>query len=55
MKRSAEGDVRSAGIRRYVMPLRPFTIAMRVQHVGRYGSSAPTIRGCCRLSGWCRT
>ena len=26
--------------RRYVMPLRPFTIAVRVEHVGRYGPGA---------------
>jgi WD40-like Beta Propeller Repeat len=35
------GDLRVATLvadyRRYVMPLRPFTIAMRLQHVGRYG------------------
>ena len=35
------GDLRLATLvadyRRYVMPVRPFTIAMRVQHVGRYG------------------
>ncbi len=29
-----------ADYRKYVMPLRPFTIAMRVQHVGRYGRDA---------------
>jgi Tol biopolymer transport system component len=26
--------------RRYIMPLRPFTIAVRVEHVGRYGPGA---------------
>ncbi len=35
------GDLRLATLvadyRKYVMPVRPFTIAMRVQHVGRYG------------------
>jgi hypothetical protein len=30
----------TADYRRYVMPVRPFTIAMRVQHVGRYGAAA---------------
>ena len=30
----------TADYRKYVMPLRPFTIAMRVMHVGRYGSGA---------------
>jgi surface antigen Omp85-like protein/WD40 repeat protein len=29
-----------ADYRKYVMPFRPFTIAMRVQHVGRYGPDA---------------
>jgi Tol biopolymer transport system component len=29
----------SADYRRYVMPFRPFTIAMRVMHLGRYGAS----------------
>jgi len=29
-----------ADYRKYVMPLRPFTIAMRLQHVGRYGRDA---------------
>lgn len=29
-----------ADARRYVMPIRPVTIAMRVQHVGRYGPDA---------------
>jgi Tol biopolymer transport system component len=29
-----------ADYRRYVMPVRPFTLAVRVQHVGRYGSDA---------------
>ncbi len=30
----------TADYRRYLMPLRPFTIAMRVMQVGRYGSGA---------------
>jgi len=30
----------TADVRRYVMPVRPLTIAMRVMHVGRYGSGA---------------
>jgi len=30
----------TADYRRYIMPLRPFTIAMRVMNVGRYGSGA---------------
>ena len=30
----------TADYRKYVMPLRPFTVAMRVMHVGRYGSGA---------------
>lgn len=30
----------TADYRKYVMPVRPFTIAMRVMHVGRYGSGA---------------
>jgi len=30
----------TADYRKYVMPLRPFTIAMRVMHVGRYGTGA---------------
>jgi Tol biopolymer transport system component len=30
----------TADYRKYVMPLRPFTIAMRAMHVGRYGSGA---------------
>ena len=30
----------TADYRRYVMPVRPFTIAMRVMHQGRYGSGA---------------
>lgn len=30
----------TADYRQYVMPVRPFTIAMRVMHVGRYGSGA---------------
>ena len=38
------GDLRVATFvadyRKYVMPLRPFTLAMRVQHVGRYGRDA---------------
>ena len=38
------GDLRLATIvadyRKYVMPIRPFTLAMRVQHVGRYGRDA---------------
>ena len=38
------GDLRVATLvadyRKYVMPIRPFTIAMRVQHVGRYGRDA---------------
>ena len=38
------GDLRVATLvadyRRYVMPLRPFTLAMRLQHVGRYGRDA---------------
>lgn len=38
------GDLRLATLvadyRKYVMPLRPFTIAVRVQHVGRYGRDA---------------
>src|SRR4030095_2963455 len=29
-----------ADYRRYVIPIRPFTVALRVQHVGRYGSDA---------------
>jgi Tol biopolymer transport system component len=29
----------TADYRRYVMPVRPFTIAMRVMHLGRYGAS----------------
>jgi hypothetical protein len=29
-----------ADYRKYVMPIRPFTLAMRVQHVGRYGRDA---------------
>src|SRR5207247_880364 len=41
---STFGDLRLATLvadyRRYVMPLKPFTIAMRVQHVGRYGRDA---------------
>jgi len=38
------GDLRLATLvadfRKYVMPIRPFTIAMRIQHVGRYGRDA---------------
>jgi Tol biopolymer transport system component len=38
------GDLRVATLvadyRKYVMPIRPFTIAMRLQHVGRYGRDA---------------
>ncbi len=30
----------TADYRKYLMPIRPFTIAMRVMHVGRYGSGA---------------
>ncbi|HET9834410.1 MAG TPA: BamA/TamA family outer membrane protein, partial [Vicinamibacterales bacterium] len=30
----------TADYRKYLMPLRPFTVAMRVMHVGRYGSGA---------------
>jgi len=30
----------TADYRKYLMPLRPFTIAMRVMHVGRYGTGA---------------
>jgi hypothetical protein len=30
----------TADVRRYMMPVRPLTIAMRVMHVGRYGSGA---------------
>jgi hypothetical protein len=30
----------TADYRRYVMPVRPFTIAMRVMHLGRYGASS---------------
>jgi dipeptidyl aminopeptidase/acylaminoacyl peptidase len=30
----------TADFRKYVMPVRPLTIAMRVMHVGRYGSGA---------------
>jgi hypothetical protein len=33
-----------ADYRRYVMPLRPFTLAARVLHVGRYGPSADDSR-----------
>jgi hypothetical protein len=29
-----------ADFRKYVMPIKPFTIALRVQHVGRYGPDA---------------
>jgi Tol biopolymer transport system component len=40
----AFGGLRYADVRldyrRYMMPLRPFTIAMRVEHVGRYGPGA---------------
>ena len=32
-------DVR-ADVRRYIMPVRPLTVALRVQHVGRYGPDA---------------
>jgi hypothetical protein len=38
------GDLRLATVvadfRKYVMPIRPFTIALRIQHVGRYGRDA---------------
>jgi hypothetical protein len=38
------GDLRLATLtgdyRKYVMPLRPFTLALRVEHVGRYGPDA---------------
>lgn len=30
----------SADYRRYLMPVRPFTVAVRVEHVGRYGDAA---------------
>jgi hypothetical protein len=30
----------TADYRRYLMPIRPFTVALRVQHVGRYGGAA---------------
>jgi hypothetical protein len=30
----------TADYRRYMMPVRPLTVAMRVQHVGRYGADA---------------
>jgi outer membrane protein assembly factor BamA len=30
----------TADYRRYVMPVRPFTIAMRLMHLGRYGASS---------------
>ena len=30
----------TADYRRYLMPMRPFTLALRVQHVGRYGADA---------------
>jgi len=30
----------TADVRRYMMPVKPLTIAMRVMHVGRYGSGA---------------
>ena len=33
-----------ADYRRYVMPLKPFTLALRAQHVGRYGASAGDAR-----------
>jgi hypothetical protein len=33
-----------ADYRRYIMPLRPFTLAARVLHVGRYGPSADDAR-----------
>ena len=34
----------TADYRRYVMPARPFTLALRVQHVGRYGAGATDSR-----------
>jgi outer membrane protein assembly factor BamA len=34
----------TADFRKYVMPVRPLTIAMRVMHVGRYGSGADDMR-----------
>jgi hypothetical protein len=34
----------TADYRRYVMPVRPFTIAMRIEHVGRYGHDASDAR-----------
>ena len=34
----------TADYRRYLMPIRPLTVAMRVQHVGRYGADATDSR-----------
>jgi hypothetical protein len=34
----------TADYRRYVMPVRPLTVAMRLQHVGRYGADATDSR-----------
>jgi hypothetical protein len=34
----------TADVRKYMMPVRPLTIAMRVMHVGRYGSGASDSR-----------
>ena len=34
----------TADYRRYLMPMRPVTVAMRVQHVGRYGADATDSR-----------
>jgi Tol biopolymer transport system component len=34
----------TADYRKYVMPVRPLTIAMRVMHLGRYGSGADDVR-----------